>query len=144
MNTVKNDYLVGCLISLSILLYGCPDDGDGGGSGSSAPPPQNTQYLSGYVRTSSGAGVSGVSVQVTRPNISHGSTTTNSSGYWYMSGFHGPYSSAYTVTPSRSGYTFSPPSRSVDTTSNGCPSRTDIDFTIVTNSIKVTSPNGGE
>ncbi len=60
-------------------------------------------FISGYVRTSGGTGISGVFMEGLP-----GSPTTNASGYYDTSisiGFSG------TVTPSKSGYTFSPPSR---------------------------------
>ena len=63
-----------------------------------------TYTISGQI-TSSGAGLSGVTV-----SLNPGSTTTtNSSGNYSFSGLAG--STTYTVTPSRSGYTFTPPSQ---------------------------------
>jgi len=64
-----------------------------------------TYSVSGTVATSAGAGISGVSV-------SNGSTSvvTNSSGVYT---FTGVANGTYTLTPSLSGYTFSPATRSV-------------------------------
>ncbi|MFD0726514.1 S8 family peptidase [Lysobacter brunescens] len=64
-----------------------------------------TYSISGTVTTSTGAALSGVTV-------SAGSTsaTTNSSGAYTLSGLS---NGTYTLTPSLSGYTFSPTSRSV-------------------------------
>ncbi len=63
--------------------------------------------ISGYVRDSGGAGINGVSISFTggRPPV-----TTDSSGFYSQSGFA---NGSYTVTPSQSGYSFTPASRSV-------------------------------
>ena len=73
--------------------------------GGENPPPPNTYSVSGTIATSAGTGISGVTV-------SNGtvSTTTNSSGVYTLSGLS---DATYTLTPSLSGYTFSPTSRSV-------------------------------
>ncbi len=76
------------------------------GANFTGTPPTNTTYsVSGTIATSAGAGISGVSV-------SNGSTsvTTNASGQYT---FTGMANGTYTLTPSLSGYTFSPTSRSV-------------------------------
>lgn len=64
-----------------------------------------TYSISGTITTSAGVGINGVTV-------SNGSisTTTNSSGAWTLSNLA---NGSYTITPSLSGYTFSPASRSV-------------------------------
>ena len=64
-----------------------------------------TYTVSGTITTSGGAGINGV-------NVSNGSssTTTNSSGAYTLSGVA---NGTYTLTPSLSGYTFSPTTRSV-------------------------------
>jgi PKD repeat protein len=64
-----------------------------------------TYSISGTITTSAGAGINGVSV-------SNGSTstTTNASGAYTLSGVA---NGTYTLTPSLSGYTFSPATRSV-------------------------------
>lgn len=63
-----------------------------------------TYNISGYVRTTAGSGISGVTVDFgqTRPAV-----TTNSSGYYAQSGFN---DGVYALSFSRSGYTFSPAS----------------------------------
>ncbi len=68
-----------------------------------------TYAISGTVTTSGGTGISGVSV-------SNGSTstTTNASGAYTLSGVA---NGTYTLTPSLSGYTFSPTTRSVTVSS---------------------------
>ena len=64
-----------------------------------------TYSVTGTIATSAGAGISGV-------NVSNGSTSvvTNSSGVYT---FTGVANGTYTLTPSLSGYTFSPATRSV-------------------------------
>ena len=64
-----------------------------------------TYTISGTVSTSAGVGISGVTV-----SRGGASTTTNSSGQYTLSGVA---NGSYTLTPSLSGYTFSPTSRSV-------------------------------
>ncbi len=73
--------------------------------GGENPPPPNTYSVSGTIATSAGTGISGVTV-------SNGtvSTTTNSSGVYTLSGLS---DATYTLTPSLTGYSFSPTSRSV-------------------------------
>jgi PKD repeat protein len=64
-----------------------------------------TYSISGTVATSGGTGISGVSV-----SSGSSSATTNASGAYTLSGLS---NGTYTLTPSLSGYTFSPTSRSV-------------------------------
>jgi photosystem II stability/assembly factor-like uncharacterized protein len=77
-----------------------------------------TFTISGYVRTSGGTGISGV-VMSGLPN----SPTTDSSGYYSDTVSYGW---SGTVTPSKAGYTFSPPSKSY---SNVTSSQTGQDYT---------------
>ncbi|MBX3714272.1 MAG: S8 family serine peptidase, partial [Lysobacter sp.] len=88
------------------------------GGGENPPPPDDTYSVSGTITTSAGTGISGVTV-------SNGtvSATTNSSGAYMLTGLA---NATYTLTPSLSGYTFSPASRSV--TVNGA-NVTGINFT---------------
>jgi subtilisin family serine protease len=81
-------------------------------------PPPGDYSVSGTVTNSAGTGISGVTV-------SNGtvSATTNSSGAYTLTGLA---DATYTLTPSLSGYTFSPASRSV--TVDGA-NVTGIDFT---------------
>jgi len=92
--------------------------------------------ISGYVRTEGGSGISGVTLSFSNGG---GSTTTNSSGYYSK---QVPYGWSGTVTPSKSGYTFSPPSRSY---SNVTSNQTNQNYTgsppCYTLSISI-SPNG--
>jgi regulation of enolase protein 1 (concanavalin A-like superfamily) len=69
-----------------------------------APPTYN---LSGRVATSAGAGISGVSI--TLSGSAAGTASTDADGAWSINTL--PAGGNYTVTPSRSGYTFSPTSR---------------------------------
>jgi secreted trypsin-like serine protease len=71
-------------------------------------PPGNYS-ISGTITNSSGAGISGVTV-----SNGSASATTNSSGAYTLSGLG---NATYTLTPSLSGYTFSPTSRSVTVSS---------------------------
>ena len=78
-------------------------DGLGGGT------PPVTYTISGTVTTSAGAGIAGVVV-----STGSASATTNSSGAYTLTGLA---NATYTLTPSLSGYTFSPTSRSVTVSS---------------------------
>jgi len=65
----------------------------------------STWSVSGTVMTSAGVGISGATI-----STGTSSTTTNSSGAWALGGLA---NGSYTMTPSLSGYTFSPASSSV-------------------------------
>ncbi|MBX3712531.1 MAG: S8 family serine peptidase [Lysobacter sp.] len=71
--------------------------------GGTTPP--GSYSISGTITTSAGAGISGVTV-----SAGSVTATTNSSGGYTLSGLS---NGTYTLTPSLSGYTFSPASRSV-------------------------------
>jgi len=79
-----------------------------------------TYAISGTV-TYNGSGLSDVTM--TLSGVSTGSTTTNSSGSYSLTGLS---NGTYTVTPSKSGYTFTPTSRTVKI--NGA-NQTEINFT---------------
>ena len=81
-------------------------------------PPVGDYSISGSITNSAGTGISGVTV-------SNGtvSATTNSSGAYTLTGLA---NATYTLTPSLSGYTFSPASRSVTVNGNNV---TGVDFT---------------
>jgi hypothetical protein len=68
-----------------------------------------TYSISGQVTTSTGVGISGVTI-----STGSTSTTTDTNGNYALSNLA---AGSYTLTPSRSGYTFSPTSRSVSITS---------------------------
>jgi len=68
----------------------------------------NLYYIKGYIKDSSGSGISGVTVNLS--GDSSGSYTTGSSGYYQ---FH-LSSGSYVVTPSKSNWIFSPTSRSAE------------------------------
>lgn len=72
-------------------------------------PPASTYSISGNVATSGGAAISGVTV-----SSGSASATTDASGNYTISGLA---AGTYTVTPTRSGYTFTPANRSVTLTS---------------------------
>ncbi|NIO16688.1 MAG: hypothetical protein GTN70_06780 [Deltaproteobacteria bacterium] len=67
-----------------------------------------TYSTSGYVRTSSGAGIGGVTVTLSGDNS--GQATTQSTGYYSIPNLT---NGSYTITPSLSGYTFTPTTRTV-------------------------------
>lgn len=67
-----------------------------------------THSVSGYVRDASGVGVAGV--QVNKGCDVGGYTTTDANGYWVVNNIS---AATCTFTPSKSGCTFSPPSRTI-------------------------------
>ncbi|MBE0606502.1 MAG: CHRD domain-containing protein [Deltaproteobacteria bacterium] len=88
----------GSLMLLALVfLAGCGDDDDDGGV--VAPP---TFSISGQV-TSTGAGLSGVTM--TLSGASSATATTDAGGNYAFAGLD---NGSYTVTPSRTGFTFSP------------------------------------
>jgi lysyl endopeptidase len=87
---------------VSTYFGGVVPDGDNGTT-------PTTYSVSGTVTTSAGAGISGVTV-----STGSATATTNSSGAYTLSGLA---NGTYTLTPSLSGYTFSPTSRSVTVSS---------------------------
>jgi len=96
-------------------------------------------YISGHITDSYGFGVPGVTVSAGGSHLP--SARTNSSGYYNLM-VPGPWTGW--VTPSKSGYTFSPSSIYHGTP---CWSEDGVDFTAYNSSppsITVTSPNGGE
>lgn len=66
-----------------------------------------TYYIKGYVRDSEGVGIEEVRMDLT--GATEKVTHTNADGYYEFSGL---VSGNYTVTPSKEGYSFSPPQRS--------------------------------
>lgn len=77
---------------------------------SSTPPPA-TYTVSGTIATSTGAGIGSVTVSARSATTGAISTaTTSTSGTYTLTGLA---NSTYTLTPSRSGYTFTPTTRSV-------------------------------
>jgi len=92
-------------LSIALLLAGC-----GGALGTPSPtgpnpPPSGSFSISGTI---SGAGASGATV--TLSGAAGASTTTNSSGNY---SFTGLAAGSYTVTPTKSGFTFTPTSQDV-------------------------------
>lgn len=73
-------------------------------------PPPATYTVSGTIATSTGTGISGVTVSASASTGSPASATTSTSGTYTLTGLA---NSSYTLTPSRSGYTFSPATRTV-------------------------------
>ena len=99
------DYNTGVKMSLiwpqvSSYFGGVAPNGDTG-----TTPPPATYTVSGTVTTSTGAALAGVTV-----NAGSVSATTSSTGAYTLSGLA---NNTYTLTPSLSGYTFTPATRSV-------------------------------
>ena len=83
------------LASVFLILYGCGDDDDGG--------PVAVKYnISGQI-TTTGSGLSGVTMTLT--GASSATTITDASGNYTFTGLD---NGSYTITPSRTGFTFSP------------------------------------
>jgi plastocyanin len=86
------------LASVFLILYGCGDDDDGGGV-----PVTKPYIISGQI-TTTGSGLSGVTM--TLSGASSATTTTDNTGNYTFALDNG----SYTITPSKTGYTFSPTS----------------------------------
>ncbi len=104
----------------------------------SVTPSAITYSISGTVRTATGTAISGVTM--TLSGASSGTTTTDASGNYIFTGL---VNGTYTVTPSLSGYTFSPTSITI-TINNGNITGRNFTGTFVTYSIsgKVTTSRG--
>ena len=85
------------LTSVFLILYGCGDD-DNGGEG----PVAVTYSISGQV-TSTGSGLAGVAMALS--GASSATTTTDNVGNYTFTGLD---NGSYTITPSKTGFTFSP------------------------------------
>lgn len=92
-------------IALSLLACGSGGGGSGGGSSDTGNTDTNNSnfVISGKVTTSSGSGIIGVSLELI--GASSASTTSDSSGQF---SFTGLINGTYTLTPSKSGYAFTP------------------------------------
>lgn len=102
---------ISLMLLLALLLLAC------GGGGGDDPP--TTFSVSGRVTLSNGTGISGVTMTFTRVSGSGSipaSVSTDASGNWSQSGFED--GTTYSVTPSRSNYTFSPSSSSFSSASS--------------------------
>ena len=89
---------------LAICLASCSGGGGGGGSGTT-PAPQHS--ISGAV-TSGGSALDGITMALTGTGSASSNTDRNGT---YQ--FPGLSAGSYVITPSKSGYTFSPASRTV-------------------------------
>jgi uncharacterized protein (DUF2141 family) len=87
-----------------IGIWGCT--GSVSGQGQSAPPPSTTYSISGTISPNAG----GSGATVTLSGAASATTTTNTSGSYTFTGLA---NGTYAVTPSNTGYTFSPGSQSV-------------------------------
>ena len=101
----KSDYT----FSPSTRTVSVPPDATGQDFTGTAP--SSTYSISGHVRDGSGDPVSGVIVSTGAT----GNATTNADGYYTLSGIN---AGAYTLTPNKSGYTFSPSTRTVSVPPN--------------------------
>jgi hypothetical protein len=95
---------IALLAALAVGGMGCGS----GGTVEEEPLPPATYTLSGFVNATAGPAVSGVTI--TLAGASSGTTVTNAGGYYSFSSLA---NGNYTVTPSLSGYTFSPVSHAV-------------------------------
>ncbi|MBW1796579.1 MAG: carboxypeptidase regulatory-like domain-containing protein [Deltaproteobacteria bacterium] len=111
--------VIGLVVGFGLACSGGGGGDDGGGSDGSGDGGSTTYYIKGYVRTSDGTGISGATVSFSG---GYSSVTTDDSGYYHKSGLS---SGTYTITPSKSDYTFSPSSRSLSVP----PSHNNVDFT---------------
>ena len=93
-----------------------------------ATPVGSTYTISGTV-TSGGAGLSGVTI--TLSGAATLSTTTNANGYYSFSGLA---NGQYTITPSKSGYSFNPSSRNPTVNGQDVPNQ---DFTATPTGIQI-------
>jgi len=90
------------LLASVTLLWGCA--GVVSGTNSNTPPPSQTFSISGTISPSAGGG----GATVTLSGAASGTTTANSSGVYTFTGLA---NGTYAVTPSHTGYTFSPTSQ---------------------------------
>ncbi len=88
------------LTSVFLILYGCGDDDDGGGV-----PLKVTYSISGQTTLDNGSGLSSVTMTLT--GASSATTTTDNTGNYIFIGLD---NGSYTITPSRTGFTFNPAS----------------------------------
>ena len=113
----SHSLLAAALLGAAAFSWGC--SGFVAGKNTTNPPPPNTYSISGTISPS--AGGSGATVALS--GTSSATTTANSSGAY---SFTGLANGSYTITPSHSGYTFSPASQNA--TVNGA-NVTAMDFT---------------
>src|SRR6266576_191097 len=97
-----------CLWVVTIVpligIWGCT--GSVSGPGQSVPPPSTTYSISGTISPNAG----GSGATVTLSGAASATSTTNTSGSYTFTGL---VNGTYAVTPSNTGYTFSPGSQSV-------------------------------
>ena len=102
---MKNGWLRGgCFGSFVLLAFvvlaGCGGGGDDGGGGAAV-----TYSISGQVTSENGSGLSGVTMALS--GASSATTITDANGNYTFTGLD---NGSYTITPSRTGFTFSPTS----------------------------------
>lgn len=115
-SVLKGIFFIFLSLSLMISFTGCGDDKD------SSP---STNSISGQVTYSNGNAFSGVTMRLS--GSASKTTTTDSNGNYSFSDLTGcglDYS--WTVTPSRSGYSFNPTSQGVS--SSACTTWTGLNF----------------
>ncbi len=111
-------FLVAGLFAPMVLLWGC--SGIVSGQSTQSSPPSQTYSISGTISPVAG----GSGATVTLSGAAGATATANSSGNYTFSGLA---NGTYTVTPSRTGYTFSP--SSVNVTVSGANVTTGLNFT---------------
>lgn len=125
-----NKFISVCMLFALMLCISLSACGGGGSSSSMAPV---TYRISGKI-TVSGTGLSRVTVSLT--GASTNSTTTDANGNY---AFAGAQNGSYTITPSLTGYTFAPVSRSITVSSADL---TGQDFTATLNNSNEVSVTG--
>ena len=111
-------FLIAGLFAPMVLLWGC--SGIVSGQNTQSSPPSQTYSISGTISPVAG----GSGATVTLSGAAGATATANSSGNYTFSGLA---NGTYTVTPSHTGYTFSP--SSVNVTVSGANVTTGLNFT---------------
>jgi len=93
--------LLAAILAAMVFLWGCAGVVSGQSTQPSSPPPTQSYSISGTISPAAG----GNGATVTLSGAASATTTANSSGNYAFSGLA---NGTYAVTPSRTGYTFSP------------------------------------
>ncbi len=104
------------LFLMSGLVLGCVTDSgddntegdDNGGGNTNNPPATQTYSITGQIENAEGEGIKGVTVRVNDGDTIDKSVTTDANGLYTVAGLT---AGSYTLTPSLSGYTFTPESQ---------------------------------
>jgi plastocyanin len=120
------------LTSVFLILNGCGDDDDGGGV-----PLKVTYSISGQTTLDNGSGLSGVTMALT--GASSDNVITVASGNYAFTGLD---NGSYTITPSRTGFTFSP-TDNTQTVSGADITGVNFTVTATQSALAVTCPASG-